>query len=86
MRIGASVAAAQQRILSSLDAARAAAAVGTLGRVEPQGRDRPSEEPATVQPIQALARDQAAVQAGILRAFRAASFAVDVSDADPGEN
>jgi hypothetical protein len=86
MRIGVSLVAAQQRFRTSLDAAHAAAALSTLGPLAPQGVDCPSDDRAEVLPVQALARDQAAVQAGILRAHKAAGVAAVVPEVHPGEN
>ena len=73
MRIGASLIAAQQRILASLAAANAAAALSTLRLSTLQRINRPSEDPAAFLQIQALARDQAVVQVGISRVNSAAN-------------
>lgn len=73
MRIGSSLVAAQQRILGSLAAANAAAALSTLRLATNQRVTRPAEDPAAFVQIQALERDQSAVQVAIGRVNAAAN-------------
>lgn len=73
MRIGISLVSAERRILGSLAAAQAAAALSTLRLATNQRVPRPSDDPAAFIQIQALQRDSAAVQAAMRRVDAAAN-------------
>ena len=73
MRIGFSLVSAERRILSSLAAAHAVSALSALRLATGQRYARPSDGPAAFLQVQAIEREQSAVQSAIGRVTAAAN-------------